>query len=352
MAAPISQLLVNNLAFMLVSTKYKIVFSIKELHIRNIVILILSANIEFTNIIKKLMKLISTLVLLIVISCMGIKAQKAILISEDSMKFGKSRMNGLTVIIPEVNYDKTLKAWTKDLQAHSKSKLVTENGEMSIFGAIIKDVTPNPINVFSKLMNLDSTLKLTVVFEVKKDQYIDRSTGETEFNNAKKYLKEFAKTQYIDLAKNQADAEDKKLHDLESNLSSLEREKSRLQKSIESAKKTIVTENENITTQKNEVDSVSSEITVQNSELSSMNEGPVKKEKTNYINGLEKQKKKAQNSIESSETRINKANAEIEKANSDIPNNEKMQEEVKGKIENQKTVYQKYTGKIKTINSY
>lgn len=268
------------------------------------------------------------------------------------MKFGKSRMNGLTVIIPEVNYDKTLKDWTKDLQAHSKSKLITENGEMSIFGAIIKEVTPNPVNVFSRLMNLDSTLKLKVVFEIKKDQYIDRSSGETEFTNAKNYLKQFAKNQYMDLAKNQADVENKKLRELESNLSSLEREKSRIQKSIESAKKTIATENENITKQKNGVDTVSSEITVQNRELNSMDEGPVKKEKTNYINGLEKQKKKAQNSIESSETRINKANAEIEKANSDIPNNEKMQEEVKGIIESQQAVCQKYADKIKTIKSF
>ena len=298
------------------------------------------------------MKSISTLVLLVLLFSTGIKAQKAILISEDSMKFGKSHMNGLTVIIPEVNYDKTLKAWTKDLQSHSKSKLVTEDGEMSIFGAIIKEVAPNPVNVFSKLMNLDSTLKLTVVFEVKKDQYIDRSAGETQFKNAKNYLKEFAKTQYIDLAKNQSEAENKKLRELESNFSSLAREKSRLQKSIESAKKTIATENENISKQKIGVDSISSQITVQNSELSSMDEGPAKKEKTNYINGLEKQKKRAQNSIESSETRINKANAEIEKANSEIPDNEKMQEEVKGKIESQQAVCQKYTDKIKTIGSY
>jgi hypothetical protein len=298
------------------------------------------------------MKSISTLILFILLSSIGIKAQKAILISEDSIKFGKNHMNGLTVIIPEVNYDKTLKAWTKDLQAHSKSRLVTENGEMSIFGAIIKEVSPNPVNVFSKLMNLDSTLKLNVAFEVKKDQYIDRSYGETEFTNAKNYLKEFAKNQYIDLAKNQTDAENKKLRELESNLSSLEREKSHLQKSIESEKKTIVAENTNITVQKNELNSVSSQIVDQNGELSSMEEGPVKKEKINFINGLEKRKKKASNSIEASETRINKANAEIEKANSDIPNNEKMQAEVKDKIEKQKAVYQKYTDKIKTINSF
>lgn len=298
------------------------------------------------------MKSISTLVMLILCSFIGAKAQRAILVSEDSIKFGKNLLPGLTLIIPEVNYDKALKAWVKDLQSRTRSKLVTENNEMYIFGARIKEVSENPLNVYSKMMNLDSTLKLNVAFEVKKDQYIERTGGETEFTNAKNYLKEFGRNQYIDLAKDQADAEDKKLRELENNLSSLEREKSHLQKSIASEKATITTENENLTIQKNGLDSVSTEIVDQNSGLSSMEEGPVKKEKISYINGLEKRKKKALNSIASSENRINKVNAEIEKANSDIPNNEKMQEEVRAKIEKQQAVCQRYTDKIKTIKSY
>lgn len=298
------------------------------------------------------MKSISTLLLLMVISSMGIKAQKAILITEDSITFGKIRMPGLTVIIPEVSYEKTLKSWTKDLQSRTKSKLVTENSEMYIFGARIKEVSPNPVNVYSILANIDSTLKLNVAFEVKKDQYIERATGETEFTNSKNYLKEFAKNQYVELAKDQVDAEGKILRDLERELSSVEREKTRLQKSIESDKNTIFTENQNLTIQKNELTSVSSEIVDRTSELSSMEEGPVKKEKMNYISTLEKRKKKAQNAIESSQNRINKANATIDKANSDIPINERMQEDVKKKIDNQQAVYQRYADKIKTIKSY
>jgi hypothetical protein len=298
------------------------------------------------------MKSISTLLLLFVLSCSGVKAQRAILITEENINFGKNQMPGLSIIIPEVSYDKALKAWTKDLQSRTKSNLVTENSEMYIFGARIKEVGANPLNVYSKLMNLDSTLKLNVAFEVKKDQYIERTNGEEEFTNAKNYVKEFAKNQYLDLAKDQADTEDKKLRDLENNLSSLEREKSRLQKSIESEKKSIFTENENLTIQKTELASVSAELVDQSAGLESMEEGPVKKEKTNYINGLEKRKKKALNTIESSENRINRSNTEIDKANSEIPNNEKMQGEVKAKIEKQQAVCQRYADKIKTIKSY
>src|SRR5674536_153661 len=77
-----------------------------------------------------------------------------------------------------------------------------------------------------------------------------------------------------------------------------------------------------------------------------------KKAKTDYINSLEKKKKKVQNSLESSENRINKANSEIDKVNAEIPRNDKMQEQVNEKIAKQQTVYQKFADKIITIKSY
>jgi len=298
------------------------------------------------------MKPISLLFLLLLIFSTGLKAQKPILVSEDSITFGKGKLPGLSVTIPEVNYEKTLKTWTRDLQSGTKSKLLTENNEMSIFGAKIKEVSPNPVNVYSKLMNLDSAIKINVAFEVKKDQYVERSTGETDLTNAKLYLKEFARNQYIDLAKDQADAEDKKLRDLQRDLSSLEKEKTRLQKNIESENTTIVTENDKITVQNNELASVTSEIIEQNKQLDLTTDDKTKNAKKDYINGLHKRKKKVQNMIETSQNNINKANNEIDKANAEIPRNDNMQEQANDKIEKQQAVCQKFADKIKNIKSY
>jgi len=298
------------------------------------------------------MKSISFLLLLLLISFSGIKAQKPIIVSDDSITFGKGKLPGLSVIIPEVNYEKTLKSWTKDLQSRTKSKLVTENNELTIFGARIKEISPNPINVYSKMMNLDSAIKINVSFELNKDKYIERSTGETDLNNAKIYLKEFAKNQYIDLAKDQADAEDKKLRDLQKDLASLEKDKTRLQKTIESENTSIVSENDKITVQNNELASVTAEIIEQNKQVGSTEDDKTKKAKNNYIDDLEKRKKKIQNLIESSQNSINKSNNEIDKANAEIPRNEKMQDQVNDKIEKQQAVYQKFTDKIKNIKTY
>jgi chromosome condensin MukBEF ATPase and DNA-binding subunit MukB len=293
-----------------------------------------------------------TILLLILIPFFGIKAQKPIIISEDSLKIGNSLLPGLSVIIPEASYDKTLKVWIRDLQAGTKSKVISENGEMSIFGAKIKSISSTPVNVYSKLVRLDSMLQLFASFETKKDLYAERSTGAPEFTKAYDYLKGFAKDQYIEVAKDQADTEEKKLRDLQKELSSLENEKSHMQKSIQSNNNSIISEKENITAQKNELDIVNIASMGQDSTLASMEEGPAKKEKAQQIKDLEKRKKKALNSIESSEKKIQKSNEEIDKATNEIPQNEKMQEKVREQVVAQEAVYQRFADKLKKIKSF
>jgi len=298
------------------------------------------------------MKLKFTLIILGIFPFLGINAQKPITISDDTLQIGKSVLPGMSVTIPEVDYDKALKTWIRDLQSGTKSKVVTDNGEMSIFGAKIKSISSNQINVYSKIVRLDSMLQLFASFETKKDQYIERSSGEPEYAKAQDFLKEFAKNQYIEVAKGQADAEEKKLKDLQKELSSLENEKSKMQKGIQSDNGTIASEKENIILMNNELNTVNTALLEQNNLLATMEEGPAKKEQAVQIKDLEKRKKKAQNSIESSQKKINKSDSDINQATGDIPRNERMQEKVREQIIQQEAVYQKYADKLKRIKSY
>jgi chromosome segregation ATPase len=298
------------------------------------------------------MKIKITLIILSIFPFLGINAQKPITISDDTLQIGKSVLPGMSVTIPEVDYEKALKTWIRDLETSTRSKVVTENGEMSIFGAKIKAISPNQINVYSRLIRLDSMLQLFASFETKKDQYIERSSGEPEYAKAQDFLKEFAKNQYIEVAKGQADAEEKKLRDLQKELSSLENEKSKMQKGVQSDNSTIASEKENITLMNNELNTVNAAIIEQNSILATMEEGPAKKEKDEQIKELEKRKKKAQNAIESSEKKINRSDSDINQATGDIPRNERMQEKVREQIFQQEAVYQRFADKLKKIKSY
>jgi len=298
------------------------------------------------------MKSISTLLIFLLIFTIGIKAQQPVVVSEDSLKVGKTSLPALMVTIPEVNYENTLKAWIKELESGTKSKVVTENNEMTIFGAKLKDISSNPVNVYSKLTKLDSLLQLKVSFELKKDQYIDRTGTTSEYSKAENYLKQFAKNQYIELVKTQVDSEDKKLRGIEKELSSLEKEKTKMQKSISSNNSTIANEKENITVQNNEVTTASAAIVEHNRLLDTMSTGPDKEEKIKYIKDLEKRKKKAESSIESSQNKINKTNSDTDKTNAEIPRNDKMQQQVNEKIQAQQAVLGKYTDKLKKIKSF
>jgi chromosome segregation ATPase len=299
------------------------------------------------------MKQLITLALLIALQCFGVRAQLPIVLSDDTIAIGTSSMPAISVDIPEVDYDKALKEWVKTLQTGTKSKVVTENNEMSIFGARIKPISSNTLNVYSRMTRMDQAVRLSAAFELRKDQYIDKASGAAEYINAQKYLKEFAKARYIELAKEQADVEEKKLRNLEKELRSLEKEKSKLKKSIQSDNSNIMSQRESVvTTQNNELPAIGAALEQARAEYATMEEGPAKKEKEVAIKDLEKRQKKALRSIESSEKKIEKSTSSIREANSDIPKNEKMQENVREQISQQNAVYQSYVDKLKKIRSF
>jgi len=298
------------------------------------------------------MKTVSLLLLLFILSFRVSTAQKPVTVLEDSLKVAKSYIPGLSVMIPEADYEVVLKDWIKVLQSNTKSKATNQNGEVSIFGARTKDVKEEPFNVYSRLLNHDSLVYLLAAFELTKDNYIERESTPDAFTRAKKFMKEFAVDEYTDIAKDQMDAEDKKLKEMEKELSSLENDLERLQKSIESNKKDIISEKENITVQKNESDLVSSNLNEQKNLLSGMEDGAAKKEKAAFIKELEKRKKKAQNSIDSSEKRIKEAETEIENATALIPENELNQDKAREKVTSQEIIYQKFVEKYKKIKAY
>ena len=279
-------------------------------------------------------------------------AQKPILVAEDSVTYGAAKYPGIVVSIPEIKYDRAEKNWIKELQSGTKSKVVSENGEMSIFGAYMKDISPNPLNVYSKLIYQDSLVRLLVSFELKKDQYIEKSTGDTELLAAKEYLKQFAKNQYVDFVKDEVQAEDRKLKDLNNDLTSLQNEKSKMQKSIQSNRTAITTEKDNILLQNNELSKLGAEIIAQDNQLNAMEEGAAKEEKAAYLKELEKRKKKLLNDIESSENKITRANNEINDADRNIPKNDSDQEVLRGKIAQQELVLQRFTDKLNTVKAY
>jgi hypothetical protein len=282
----------------------------------------------------------------------NLNAQKPITISEDTISFKNSRYPGLVVGIPQFNYETAQKNWIKELQSGTKSKVVTENKEMTIFGAINKDISPNPFNIYSKFENRDTVLLLMATFEMSKDKYIEKASGENELTQAKLFLKEFARDQYVDRVEDELSSENKVHKGLKDQLESLQKDKLKFQKSIQSNITDSLQAVDNIKVQNSEIAGLTKEIMDQNNQMISMQPGKVKDEKTDYIKGLEKRKKKAFNEIESLQNKIVKLNSENQQYKDDIIKNESDQEVIKGKISQQEIVVKKCEEKLATVKGY
>lgn len=282
----------------------------------------------------------------------GLNGQKPIKVLEDSVQFGSYLYPGFNVTIPEASYDRVLKNWIKAQESGTKSKVQTENGEMTIFGAIIREISSAPVNVYSRLMNEDTLSRLMVSIELKKDQYVEAAVGDIQLTSARNYLKEFAKDQYIDFIKDELAAEEKILRDLKQELGSLENSKAKNQKTAKNKRNTVNDEQEKLLVKHNELSLLSNEIIVKNNEMMAMPVGAGRDAMAAQIKELEKRRKQLQREINKSESRISKARSDIDQADRAIPRNESEQNVMKSKIDAQQAVVQKFIDKLNTVKLY
>ncbi len=287
-----------------------------------------------------------------VFTALNINAQKPIRVIEDSVLIGNYLYPGFNVTIPEVNFDKTLKNWVKEQEAGTKSKVLTENGEMSIFGAIKKEISLNPVNIYSRLMNEDTLSRLMVCIELKKDQFVQSSVGDIQLTSAKNFLKEFAKSQYIDVIKEELAAEEKKLRDLNQQLNSLESTKARTLKTAKNKRTTVNDEQEKLVVKNDELSVLNTEIINKNNEMINMPVGAGREAMSSQVKELEKRRKQLQNEINNAENKIGKAKSDIDQADRSIPKNDDEQSIMKAKIDAQQAVVRTFVDKLNTVKLY
>ncbi|MBN2764090.1 MAG: hypothetical protein JXR41_13435 [Bacteroidales bacterium] len=280
-------------------------------------------------------------------------AQKQIVVEEIDITFEHGSSPGFLVAIPEVSFKKVQDSWVKSLEKGTKSKVQNEADEYSIFGALMKDISSAPINVYSYVKDNDTAILLAASFELKKDFYISTENDAERSAKTRAYLLAFAREHYLELAKEQLVNEEKKLTKLENDLKSLEKNKVKLEKMIQSNNVSVGSINDELVIQRTNLTSLNDELLTQTNQINAMEEGSAKDEKQKYITDLEKQIKKLNKDIESGEKKIIDMKAETDKAqNDEIPNNIKEQEQIRNDIEQQKEVVNSYKAKYNIINDY
>ena len=283
-----------------------------------------------------IMKHFYTFLALFLFLPVGIRAQGPIVLTEDSVRFGTSSMPGFSVVVPEVEYERTHKNWVKELETGTRSKVVEKGDELSIFGAKIKDVSENPVNVYSTITDMNGGVALLVAIELEKDKY----TGETERSGARNFLFEFAKKEYIALVQDQLNTEQKILRDLEGELASLERGQERMEKSTRSNSEVVAGERVRLNQLNNEL---------ANSDTSVAGMGA---NDPDSAKEAEKERKKTSREIKSSEKKLSQAEKEITENDRKLPGNATDQNAARLRVSQQEAVVMRFEDKLEAIKQF
>lgn len=279
-------------------------------------------------------------------------AQQPIEVVEAECKFKHGNHPGLSLTIPEVKYDVIAKSWTKRLEKRTKSKIIVENGEYSIFGALMPEITENPLNVYSVLRSQDSAVVLEVSFELKPKEFLSKAQSEKEYALIKDHLYQYGKEEYTSVAEEQLKEEEKILKTMEKELNSLQDEKSKSEKNIVEENNKILNSTDQIDLLKKDASFLNDKLGEEKAALLKLDDEEMKKTKESQIKDLEKNKKKVLKNIEDLQKKNVDSNSAIHTAEMDIETNINNQLAKTDEIERQKLVVEKATNKLNTIMSY
>lgn len=279
-------------------------------------------------------------------------AQKPIEVTEIQCKFSHGEYPGFSLTIPETNYEAIAKSWTKSLEKRTKSSIIVENGEYSIFGALMPEITEDPLNVYSILRSQDSAVVIDVSFELKPKEFLSRAQSEKEFALISDHLYQFGKEEYIKVAEDQLKDEEKILKTQEKELNSLQDEKSKLEKSIVEENNDILNNTDKIDLLTRDASFLNEKIGEEKAELLKLDDEEMQKTKESQIKELEKNKKKVLKDIEDLQKKNVDSKSDITTAEMDIETNVNNQLAKTDEIERQKLVVEKATIKLNTIMNY
>ncbi len=141
-------------------------------------------------------------------------AQKEIVITEAEKEMSAGTKNGFVTVIPQANGKEVTDEWKKYVRKDTKAKPEDVNGEVKIIGAVNKNISSFPINVFAKILETGEGVQLTV-WVAEGEIFVSSKTSSDKSVAVQKYIHDFAAQEYRDAVKKEVDNEQKKAKDLE-----------------------------------------------------------------------------------------------------------------------------------------
>jgi chromosome segregation ATPase len=280
--------------------------------------------------------------------------QMPIEVSGTIFRLGQLDYSGVQVRIPEASDELATKMWIKELEKGTKSK-VTEarQGEITIFGAYVKSISEDAVNIYSQIIPRDSVIDLNVCIELQRNTFITEASYESEFNQLKTYLHDFAKEVYLEELKEQLKAEEDVLKEMEKELKKIQNDKESMEKKISKDQHDITVAEDNIRILDADIAFKNEQLSQSKVRLASAGNDPVQKETLeDEIKDLEKEKKKMQKSVEKEQKDIVGFESDIDNIELEIPANLDQQNHKMQEIEQQRSRVEQFENKLEMVKAY
>ena len=165
-------------------------------------------------------------------------AQKEIVITETVKAMSGGSQNCYVMLIPQAAAKDVIDDWKKYIRKDSKAKPLETNGEISILGALSKNISPNPINIYATFLESKDGVQISVWVN-DGEVFISSKANSDRSVAVHNYLHIFGVQEYKDVVKYQLDLEQKKQKELEKAYEGYVKDQKRAESNIASHKKEI-----------------------------------------------------------------------------------------------------------------
>jgi hypothetical protein len=222
-------------------------------------------------------------------------AQKNITVDEAPRPMSKDTQFSYLVEIPQAKVKQVEKDWLKYISIKSKGKATVVNGENLQTEAVYKNISPNPFNVYSKLVETTDGVNLTVWLTDNNAAFISKTPNSIEDLAVQKYVRDFAVQEYKLAVEEELKMERNKLNDIEKQQASLIKDEEKSNKKINDNLRAIAKAKDKIVTTQSDIDAASVKIENQKTMVDkTAADANATKGAKKTLNDLEKDKVKSQ----------------------------------------------------------
>ncbi len=276
--------------------------------------------------------------------------QTQVLIEDTLRPISKGLFNGYSTVVAKAALKDVEKDWTKYIAEGSKAKAVAVNGEINIVGASVKNISPKPLIIYSKLLETTEGVKLSAWFTENDSVFISKDSVGEKHLAVQKYLRDFVVRELKQAATAELNTEKEKQTALEKELAGFVKLEEKSNKKISENQRSIQRANDNISSTNEDIQRKDGQISSQKSMVqTTAADANANKGAKQTLKDFENDKKKLQNQIEAQGKTIDRLEKEIRDEQRNIADMRQKQELKSTDIEKQKQTVRNAEAKLNGI---